>query len=144
MRRCYISELICGIYLFTTLTHCLPLPKQPDTDILLENRNNPSTASGSIFAAAPKRNKATTVEQSIDNWTEDVDTVNRFLNTALTIPPGKPLQSAANKALSYAKDEPTNNKYLGSLPNMDKKGKAAAGTLDRVFPDVLVQYVSHF
>lgn len=92
-----------------------------------------------IFKRAKPRIKATSVSQSVSNWIEDVDTVNSFLDVALALPPGPALKAGAAKALAYAQDEPVNNKYLGSIPGLDAQGKAAAGTLDRVFGDVLVQ-----
>ncbi|ESZ94256.1 hypothetical protein SBOR_5390 [Sclerotinia borealis F-4128] len=92
-----------------------------------------------IFGRATTRVKATTVSQSVSNWIEDVDTVNSFLNVALALPLGPALKSGASKALAFAQDEPVNNKFLGAIPGLDAQGKAAAGTLDKVFGDVLVQ-----
>jgi hypothetical protein len=90
-------------------------------------------------ASTTSRVKATTVTQSVNNWIEDVDTVNSFLNVALSLPLGPVLKAGASKALSFAQDEPVNNKYLGQIKGLDSAGVAAAATLDRTFGDVLVQ-----
>lgn len=92
-----------------------------------------------VFRRATTRVKATTVTQSINNWIEDVDTVNRFLDVALSLPVGAPLKAGAAKALAFAQDEPVNVKLLKAIPGIDANGLAAASTLERVFGDVLDQ-----
>lgn len=92
-----------------------------------------------VFRRATTRVKATTVTQSINNWIEDVDTVNRFLNVALSLPIGAPLKAGASKALAFAQDEPVNVQLLKATPGIDANGLAAASTLERVFGDVLDQ-----
>lgn len=90
-----------------------------------------------LHIRAPARVKATTVNQSISNWIEDVNTVNSFLNVALTLPIGAPLQSGASNALAFANDEPVNLKFLMATPGMDEAGLSAAGVLQNVFGNVL-------
>lgn len=99
----------------------------------------PTSPFDKVNSRATSRVKATTATQSISNWVEDVQTVNSFLNVALGLPLGPALKAGASKALAFAQDEPTNNKFLGSMPGLDQAGKDAAATLDRVFPDVLAQ-----
>ncbi|KAE9362935.1 hypothetical protein N431DRAFT_357506 [Stipitochalara longipes BDJ] len=88
---------------------------------------------------ATTRTKATTVTQSVNNWIEDVNTVNSFLNIALALPAGPALKAGASKALSFAQDEPVNVKLLKATPGIDAAGLSAAATLEKVFGDVLDQ-----
>lgn len=90
-------------------------------------------------AATITRTKATTVTQGINNWIEDVNTVDSFLNVALSLPIGGPLKAGASKALAFAQDEPVNLKLLKATPGLDAAGLAAAGVLEKVFGDVLDQ-----
>ena len=90
-------------------------------------------------STAPARTMATTVTQSINNWIEDVDTVNKFLNVALSLPIGAPLQSGASNALAFAQDEPVNVKFLKATPGIDAAGLSAASELEQVFGGVLDQ-----
>ena len=93
-----------------------------------------------IFArATTTRTKATTVTQSVNNWIEDVNTVNKFLTVALALPLGSALKSGAGKALSFAQDEPVNVKFLKATPGIDAAGLRAATDLENVFVDVLTQ-----
>jgi hypothetical protein len=93
---------------------------------------------GRATTASP-RVKATTVTQSVNNWIEDINTVNSFLNVALALPIGGPLKASAAKALAFAEDEPVNVKLLKATPGIDAAGLSAAVTLERVFGDVLDQ-----
>jgi hypothetical protein len=88
---------------------------------------------------ATTRTKATTVTQSVNNWIEDVNTVNKFLNVALALPAGPALKAGASKALAFAQDEPVNVKLLKATPGIDTAGLSAAATLEKVFGDVLDQ-----
>lgn len=88
---------------------------------------------------ASPRIKATTVTQSVNNWIEDINTVNSFLNVALALPIGGPLKAGAAKALAFAEDEPVNVKLLKATPGIDAAGLSAAVTLEKVFGDVLDQ-----
>jgi hypothetical protein len=90
-------------------------------------------------AKASTRTKATTVAQSVNNWIQDIDTVNSFLNVALALPIGAPLKNGAAKALAFAQDEPVNVKLLKATPGIDAAGLSAAATLEKVFGDVLDQ-----
>lgn len=92
-----------------------------------------------IFKRATTRTKATTVTQSINNWIEDIDTVNQFLNVALALPIGGPLKAGASKALAFAQDEPVNVEFLKAIPGIDTAGLSAATTLEQVFGGVLDQ-----
>lgn len=85
------------------------------------------------------RQKATTITESINNWIEDIDNVDSFLNVALALPIGGPLKNGASKALAFAQDEPVNLKFLKATPGIDAAGLAAAGVLEQVFGDVLDQ-----
>jgi hypothetical protein len=71
---------------------------------------------------ATTRTKATTVTQSVNNWIEDVNTVNKFLNVALALPAGPTLKAGASKALAFAQDEPVNVKLLKATPDIDTAG----------------------
>lgn len=120
------------IFSLTNLAFASPLPTQPeqlDSDDILD----------SLLKRATTRTKATTVTQSVNNWIEDVNTVNSFLNVALALPLGSKLKSGASKALAFAQDEPVNNNFLKATPGLDAAGLSAATTLDRVFGDVLTQ-----
>jgi hypothetical protein len=88
---------------------------------------------------ASTRTKATTVTQSVNNWIQDIDTVNSFLNVALALPIGAPLKNGAAKALAFAQDEPVNVELLKATPGIDAAGLSAAATLEKVFGDVLDQ-----
>ncbi|PMD13216.1 hypothetical protein NA56DRAFT_442095 [Hyaloscypha hepaticicola] len=88
---------------------------------------------------ASPRIKATTVTQSVNNWIEDINTVNSFLNVALALPIGGPLKAGAAKALAFAEDEPVNVEFLKTTPGIDAAGLSAAVTLEKVFGDVLDQ-----
>ncbi|PMD31953.1 hypothetical protein L207DRAFT_590827 [Hyaloscypha variabilis F] len=90
-------------------------------------------------AKATTRTKATTVTQSVNNWIEDINTVNSFLNVALALPPGPALKAGASKALAYAQDEPVNVEFLKATPGINAAGLSAATTLEQVFGDVLNQ-----
>jgi hypothetical protein len=92
-----------------------------------------------IFKRATTRVKAMTVTQSVNNWIEDVDTVNQFLNVALALPIGGPLKAGACKALAFAQDEPVNVQFLKATPWIDAAGLSAAVNLEQVFGDVLDQ-----
>jgi hypothetical protein len=92
-----------------------------------------------IVKRATTRVKATTVTQSVNNWIEDINTVNQFLNVALALPVGGPLKAGASKALAFAQDEPVNVKLLKATPGIDAAGLSAAATLEKVFGDVLDQ-----
>lgn len=122
------------------LVECLPMrgSEQETAAGLLEYRILEELISKRA-SKTTSRVGATTVTQSINNWIEDVDTVNSFLNVALNLPPGPVLKAGASKALYFAQDEPINNKFLGNMKGLDSAGIAAAATLDRTFGDVLVQ-----
>jgi hypothetical protein len=51
------------------------------------------------------------VANSITQWNADVDAVNTFLNTALTLPVGS-LSAAAQNAFNMAQDEPCQLMYV--------------------------------
>ena len=98
------------------------------------------TSAGQTSAAQPAQPPNTTqITQSINDWIQDVNTVNNFLDVALVLPLGSQLEAGAIKALSFAQNEPTNNKILGTLPGLDASGQAASAELNDVFGDVLVQ-----
>jgi hypothetical protein len=120
------------IYIITNLVFASPLPPQSEllgVDDILD----------SLLKRATTRTKATTVTQSVNNWIEDVNTVNSFLNVALALPIGAPLKAGAAKALAFAQDEPVNVKLLKATPGIDAAGLSAATTLEKVFGDVLDQ-----
>ena len=97
-------------------------------------------SAGQTSAAQPAQPPNTTqITQSINDWIQDVNTVNNFLDVALALPLGSQLEAGAIKALSFAQNEPTNNKILGTLPGLDASGQAASTELSNVFGDVLVQ-----
>jgi hypothetical protein len=136
--RLLITTLSC---LLITIVYSSPLPinssPQPQDlgiDDLLDSL--PKRASSS---SATTRTKATTVTQSVNNWIEDVNTVNKFLNVALALPAGPALKAGASKALAFAQDEPVNVKLLKATPGIDTAGLSAAATLEKVFGDVLDQ-----
>ncbi|RDW58198.1 hypothetical protein BP6252_13609 [Coleophoma cylindrospora] len=136
-----ISLLVAGLF-FLQLSSCVPIVTGEGTSI----DEKPAPVHGTydpleeiIRRATTTRVKATTVPQSINNWIQDVDTVNRFLNVALSLPVGAPLKQGAAKALAFAQDEPVNVKLLKATPGIDAAGLAAASTLEQVFGDVLDQ-----
>jgi len=135
--RLLITTLSC---LLITIVYSSPIPinsyPQPqdlEIDDLLDSL--PKRASSS----ATTRTKATTVTQSVNNWIEDVNTVNKFLNVALALPAGPALKAGASKALAFAQDEPVNVKLLKATPGINTAGLSAAATLEKVFGDVLDQ-----
>jgi hypothetical protein len=127
------------------ITRCLPVAAfegddwkkvktfDPGEDLLVRVK------ASSGVAAATTRMRATTVTQSINNWIQDVNTVDSFLDVALGLPIGGPLKAGASKALAFAQDEPVNLKFLKATPGLDAAGLAAAGVLEKVFGDVLDQ-----
>jgi hypothetical protein len=135
--RLLITTLSC---LLITIVYSSPIPinsyPQPqdlEIDDLLDSL--PKRAS----STATTRTKATTVTQSVNNWIEDVNTVNKFLNVALALPAGPALKAGASKALAFAQDEPVNVKLLKATPGINTAGLSAAATLEKVFGDVLDQ-----
>jgi hypothetical protein len=135
--RLLITTLSC---LLITIVYSSPIPinsyPQPqdlEIDDLLDSL--PKRAS----SAATTRTKATTVTQSVNNWIEDVNTVNKFLNVALALPAGPALKAGASKALAFAQDEPVNVKLLKATPGINTAGLSVAATLEKVFGDVLDQ-----
>ncbi|RDW90958.1 hypothetical protein BP5796_02123 [Coleophoma crateriformis] len=135
-----LFSLLVAVLFFLQLSSCVPIVHGEGTTIDEE----PAPVHGTydpleeIIRRAPTtRIKATTVPQSINNWIQDVDTVNRFLNIALSLPAGVPLKQGAAKALTFAQDEPVNVRFLKATPGIDAAGLAAASTLERVFGDVL-------
>jgi hypothetical protein len=125
--------LITIVYSSPIPINSYPQPQDLEIDDLLDSL--PKRAS----SAATTRTKATTVTQSVDNWIEDVNTVNKFLNVALALPAGPALKAGASKALAFAQDEPVNVKLLKATPGINTAGLSAAATLERVFGDVLDQ-----
>ncbi|CZR54249.1 uncharacterized protein PAC_04132 [Phialocephala subalpina] len=123
---CNFFAAIAVLFLLST-AHCFPL------------RTHEGDNCDGLFIRATTRQKATTVTQSINNWIEDVDTVNSFLNVALALPLGGPLKARASNALAFAQDEPTNVAFLKTTPGIDSAGLAAASELERVFGGVLDQ-----
>jgi hypothetical protein len=131
-----ILNLVCFILSFT---QCYPIL---DTTTWKEVKNfDPQEGlrkrASNRAPAAPTRINATTTTQSINNWIEDVNTVDSFLNVALNLPIGGPLKAGASKALAFAQDEPVNLKILKATPGIDAAGLAAANVLEKVFGDVL-------
>jgi hypothetical protein len=140
-----ISFAAVVLCLLIGITQCLPVSTF-EGDELMEIRTFNSTSglhkrakNSNGAAAATTRTKATTITQSINNWVEDVDTVDSFLNVALGLPIGGPLKSGASEALAFAQDEPVNLKFLKATPGLDANGLAAADVLEKVFGDVLDQ-----
>ncbi|KAJ3008479.1 hypothetical protein HKX48_008504 [Thoreauomyces humboldtii] len=84
------------------------------------------------------------VQTAINNWNNDVINVNSFLNSAASIVDSGDTQSlidAAQTALNFATDEPTNLATLAAicdvqLPSGQDPYSQAVATLQRVFPDV--------
>jgi hypothetical protein len=124
--------LITIVYSSPIPINSYPQPQDQEIDDLLDSL--PKRAS----SAATTR-KATTVTQSVNNWIEDLNTVNKFLNVALALPAGPALKAGASKALAFAQDEPVNVKLLKATPGINTAGFSAAATLQKVFGDVLDQ-----
>jgi hypothetical protein len=124
--------LITIVYSSPIPINSYPQPQDQEIDDLLDSL--PKRAS----AAATTR-KATTVTQSVNNWIEDLNTVNKFLNIALALPAGPTLKAGASKALAFAQNEPVNVKLLKATPGINTAGFSAAATLQKVFGDVLDQ-----
>ncbi|SMR48866.1 unnamed protein product [Zymoseptoria tritici ST99CH_1E4] len=74
--------------------------KRQTAPCMLNTVNNPSTNQ---------------VASSINQWNADVDAVNTFLNTALTLPVSE-LGAAAQNAFNFAQDEPCQLMTLASVP----------------------------
>jgi hypothetical protein len=125
--------LITIVYSSPIPINSYPQPQDQEIDDLLDSL--PKRAS----SAATTRTKATTVTQSVNNWIEDLNTVNKFLNVALALPAGPALKAGASKALAFAQDEPVNVKLLKATPGINTAGLSAAATLEKVFGDVLDQ-----
>ncbi|KAH8763948.1 hypothetical protein F5882DRAFT_414799 [Hyaloscypha sp. PMI_1271] len=125
--------LITIVYSSPIPINSYPQPQDQEIDDLLDSL--PKRAS----SAATTRTKATTVTQSVNNWIEDLNTVNKFLNVALALPAGPALKAGASKALAFAQDEPVNFKLLKATPGINTAGLSAAATLEKVFGDVLDQ-----
>jgi len=125
--------LITIVYSSPIPINSYPQPQDQEIDDLLDSL--PKRAS----SAATTRTKATTVTQSVNNWIEDLNTVNKFLNVALALPAGPALKAGASKALAFAQDEPVNVKLLKANPGINTAGFSAAATLEKVFGDVLDQ-----
>jgi len=125
--------LIIIVYSSPIPINSYPQPQDQEIDDLLDSL--PKRAS----SAATTRTKATTVTQSVNNWIEDVNTVNKFLNVALALPAGPALKAGASKALAFAQDEPVNDKLLKATPGIITAGLSAVAKLEKVFGDVLDQ-----
>jgi hypothetical protein len=136
-----LSFLITSLSCFLiTVVYSSPLPINSSPQLedlgindLLDSLVKPASSE------ATTRTKATTVTQSVNNWIEDVNTVNKFLDVALALPVGPALKAGAAKALAFAQDEPVNVKLLKATPGIDAAGLSAAATLEKVFGDVLDQ-----
>ena len=72
------------------------------------------------------------VINSVNSWTNDINNVNAFLNTASTLS-GDALAAAAQTALGFAMDEPVQLMLEGSLPGLSQDGLNAAADLMQVF-----------
>lgn len=130
------SAILCLLLCWATRILALPMiPSFPNPAYLAQLKEYDEL----FKRASVTRTKATTVTQSVNNWIEDVDTVNKFLNVALALPLGAPLKAGASKALAFAQDEPVNVKFLKATPGISSDGLAAAATLEKVFGDVLAQ-----
>ena len=129
--------------LLIILISASPLPVDDTQPQKLGTYDSPSEPLDELIrratAKTSTRTKATTVTQSVNNWIEDVNTVNSFLNVALALPIGAPLKNGAAKALAFAQDEPVNVELLKTTPGIDAAGLSAAATLEKVFGDVLDQ-----
>ena len=69
---------------------------------------------------------------SVNSWTDDVNNVNAFLNTASTLS-GNDLKAAAQTALGFASDEPVQLMLESGLPGLSQDGLTAAADLMQVF-----------
>jgi len=135
-----LSLLITTFSCFlNAIVYSSPLPVTSFTSPALEIDDLLDSLIRRATAKASTRTKATTVTQSVNNWIEDVNTVNSFLNVALALPAGPALKAGASKALAFAQDEPVNVKLLKATPGIDAAGLSAAATLEEVFGDVLSQ-----
>jgi hypothetical protein len=92
-----------------------------------------------LCSAAPAtrrvRRQATSsadVMNSVNSWTNDVNQVNSFLNTASTLS-GADLAAAAQTAFGFASDEPKQLMLEGGLPGLSQNGLTAAMDLMQVF-----------
>ena len=81
--------------------------------------------------------EAEQITYSIEAWENDVDNVNAFLNSKALNLAGEDLKAAAQFALNYAQDEPTQLVIQCALPNLSQAGKAACATLQEVFGIVI-------
>jgi hypothetical protein len=72
------------------------------------------------------------VMNSVNSWTNDVNQVNSFLNTALNLS-GTDLASAAQTAFGFASDEPVQLMLESGLPGLSQDGLDAASDLMQVF-----------
>jgi hypothetical protein len=134
--RLLITTLSC---LLIAIVYSSPLPINSLQPQGLEIDDPLDSLPKRASSKATTRTKATTVTQSVNNWIEDVNTVNKFLNVALALPAGPALKAGASKALAFAQDEPVNVKLLKATPGIDTAGLSAAATLEKVFGDVLDQ-----
>lgn len=77
------------------------------------------------------------VENAINAWNSDVDTVNNFLNNALSHSPSG-LQHAAGVALAAAQNEPTQLSVLASIGDFsgDAQYQGAVTNLQEIFGNV--------
>lgn len=69
---------------------------------------------------------------SVKSWTNDVNQVNSFLNTASTLS-GADLAAAAQTAFGFASDEPVQLMFEAGLPGLSQDGLNAAADLMQVF-----------
>lgn len=93
----YTSTAVLAIALAASTTLAAPSQvKRQTAPCMLNTVNNPSTNQ---------------VASSINQWNADVDAVNTFLNTALTLSVSS-LGAAAQNAFNFAQDEPCQLMYV--------------------------------
>ena len=138
------SHLADALSLYTSASSTTVHPTFPD--------NYPSASSTTVYPTFPDSAassgapfpsatsscaEAEEITYSIEAWENDVNNVNAFLNEALSLT-GIVLQAAAQVALNYAQDEPTQLGIECALPNLSQAGKAACANLQEVFGMVIV------
>lgn len=95
----------------------------------------------SLSSASPslrRQDSAASVQQSIQHWIDDVNSVNNFLDSAVSLFPNPTaLAAAATTALASAMDEPNELKILGAVPGLDSAGTSAVTKLGDNFSNVI-------
>ena len=121
---------------YPSISSSYPYPSASCTESYCLSSGSSGLPNPSGFPA-PNDATADEITYSIEVWEEDVDHVNAFLNTALSLT-GAELAAAAQVALNFAQDEPVKLARECALPHLSQAGLAACATLQEDFGKVII------